>query len=41
MSMTALMSAALVLLHPTRLFAAGACALNAVASVYGWWDMLM
>ncbi len=41
MSMTALLSAALVLIHPTRASAAGACALNAAASVYGWWEFLV
>lgn len=38
MSMTALFSAALALLNPTRPSAASALALNGVASFYGWWE---
>lgn len=40
-SMTALTSAALVLVRPTRASAASACVLNAAASVYGWWDFFI
>lgn len=39
MSVTALLSAALVPIHPVRASAAGACFPNAAASLYGWWDM--
>ncbi|WP_019280124.1 hypothetical protein [Rhizobium grahamii] len=39
-SAIALISAALVILHPTKWAAAGACILNASASVYGWWSMI-
>ena len=35
----ALLSAALVLVHPSRSAAVGALLLNAVASAYGWWQM--
>lgn len=41
MSMTALASAALVLMRPTRASAASACGLNAAASVYGWWEFFI
>ena len=41
MSMTALFSAALALLRPTRLSAIGAVILNGAASAYGWWDLIL
>ncbi|TWF43996.1 hypothetical protein FHW37_11784 [Neorhizobium alkalisoli] len=37
-SMTALFSAALALLNPSRASAASALVLNGVASIYGWWE---
>jgi hypothetical protein len=40
-SMTALTSAALVLLRPTRWAAAGALLLNLAASVYGWGEFIV
>jgi len=39
-SLTALLSAVLALLRPTRLSAAGALILNGAASAFGWWDLL-
>ncbi|MDR9805718.1 hypothetical protein [Rhizobium hidalgonense] len=36
-SALALLSAALVFIHPTRWAAAGALVLNAAASAHGWW----
>jgi hypothetical protein len=40
MSITALLSAALVLMRPTKASAASAIVLNAAASTYGWWEMI-
>lgn len=40
MSMTALLSAALALLIPTRLSTVAALVLNGAASAFGWWNLI-